>query len=366
MRLGSKHELTSITGSKYNNVKRQYFEKKDQVESLQDSLAQQRLSQSRTCLDDGEYINRMTRLDGLVSQLAFIIRKDWKSIPDWLSSRVNRDAVTIGKQEMIAVGRAVVSRWLATELFDKYFHPGLEPELSSQLKQVQKTIWMSGQPCHTAEAEEALVSKIVSWRLTTTEGLRPVLASADAISNRQSLTSILSQQLHEELRQHLEEQAEASLEGGIAMIVELAVGLLANLPLESRDVCIEYFPPGYPIMPDLMKLESGIPVLERSSSSSGDGDRNSADSPSTSAEGYDGDSNMDGAGNTPGAQQQKKGFCGGRKASTPQRVLQPGGKVGAGEGREEGRQQQVVRLCVFLAVQIRGKMVLVKAPVYRA
>ncbi|KAI7343295.1 hypothetical protein KC336_g23065, partial [Hortaea werneckii] len=50
---------------KYTKVKKYYFEKEDQVKQLQNSLAHQRLSQSRTSLDDSEYTTRFNRLDGL-------------------------------------------------------------------------------------------------------------------------------------------------------------------------------------------------------------------------------------------------------------------------------------------------------------
>ena len=40
------------------------------MKTLQNSLAHQRLSQSRTSLDDSEYSTRFNRLDGLVAQLA--------------------------------------------------------------------------------------------------------------------------------------------------------------------------------------------------------------------------------------------------------------------------------------------------------
>ena len=112
--------LTSIVGEKYTKVKKYYFEKEDQVKQLQNSLAHQRLSQSRTSLDDSEYTTRFNRLDGLIAQLAFSIRKNWKSIPSWLLSSVNKDAVATGKQEMTAAGRAFISCWLVEEVFDAH------------------------------------------------------------------------------------------------------------------------------------------------------------------------------------------------------------------------------------------------------
>ena len=85
-------------------MKRYYFDKESQVTQLQNAVAHQRLSQSRTSLDDGEYVSRMTRLDGLIAQLAFGFRKEWKTIPSWMQASVNKEAVITGKQEMTAVG----------------------------------------------------------------------------------------------------------------------------------------------------------------------------------------------------------------------------------------------------------------------
>lgn len=106
-------------------MKRYFFEQQTQVHQLQNTLANQRLSLSRTSWDDSEYATRFGRLDGLIAQLSFSIRKDWKSIPAFLYPVVNKTAVEIGKQEMTAVGRAFISHWLVENIFEKYFHPDL-------------------------------------------------------------------------------------------------------------------------------------------------------------------------------------------------------------------------------------------------
>lgn len=47
------------------------------------------------------------------------------------------------------------------------------------------------------------------------------------------------------------------------MIVELAVAIAANMPMESRDVAIMYPMPGETVRPELMEVEkTGLPVLE--------------------------------------------------------------------------------------------------------
>ena len=44
--------LTHFTEEKYQKVKKYYFEKESQVHQLQNTIAHQRLSASRTSLDD--------------------------------------------------------------------------------------------------------------------------------------------------------------------------------------------------------------------------------------------------------------------------------------------------------------------------
>lgn len=368
------------TGEKYSKVKRYYFEKDDQVKQLQNTLAHQRLSQSRTSLDDGEYIQRFTRLDGLISQLAFGFRKDWKVIPPWLQAFVNKDAISIGKQEMTAVGRAFISRWLADEVFDKYFSPALEPSLSMELKSIQKNIRAFHPAFQTTEEEEALTAKIINWRLATVDGLQHVLTSADAATHKKELVDVLTQNLIATIQDFMSTPP-VGLEGGVHMIIELAVAILGNLPFESRDVHIEYILPGSPLGAELMKIETGIPPLVAPIS----GDTSAPDNVSirsTTDSASDMQAEESNSTVETSEKGEKKSFLGGlmgdRKkggssgtglkqgsATNSQTSLAPPGSSGGPkEGASDGSPR--VRLCVFLSLEIRGKMVLAKAPVYRA
>jgi hypothetical protein len=200
-------------------------------------------------------------LDGLIAQLSFSTRKEWKTIPQWLHVVVNKNAVETGKQEMTAVGRAFISHWLVENIFDKYFHPDLEPGFSTQLQSIVMNIRKFSPPCHSAEDEESLAAKIINWRLATLEGLADTLRAPQAAANRQTLTETLNEKLIASLQMHLNDPAPPDLNGGVPMIVELAVSIAQHLPLESREVHIEYFPPGHGIVSEFMKLESGIPAL---------------------------------------------------------------------------------------------------------
>lgn len=339
-------------------------------------MASQRMSQSRTSLDDNEYVNRLTRLDGLIAQLAFGMRKEWKSIPTWLQAYVNSNAIATGKQEMTAVGRAFVSRWLADRVFDLYFHPGLAPELSTTLKLIQRRIRLTAPKCRTSEEEDALTAKITDWRLTTVDGLQAMLTGPEAASQRLALAGSLEEELLDHLHEHLQDPPPAGLEGGVRMVVELAIGILANLPLESREVHIEYFQPGHALDAELMRLESGIAPLVQAVSQSvhpAGTETDGASFTTAVSDMQDVDAEpqeereaaQDETSHEAGAEGGADGAAGpGGALAIPTTSVTDATPTEAKENAFElpgGR----VRMCAFLACQIRGKMVLAKAPVWK-
>lgn len=358
-----------IAGEKYTKVKKYYFEKEDQVKSLQNSLAHQRISQSRTSLDDTEYSTRFSRLDGLVAQLSFSIRKSWKSVPSWLAASINKDAIMTGKQEMTAAGRAIISQWLVEEVFDKYFHPDVDMLLSAQLKVVQKSIRRFAPPPQTHEDEEYLISKIVTWRLTTLEGLQEVLRSPEAAENRAQLTEMLKHQLMTSLQNHLDNPPMSDLDGGVHMIIELAVAMASHLPLESRDVQIEYFLPGTAINYESMKPETGIPGLSTSLADE------FADRASLKSAHSDLTDVTDKSGVNDGAGHTKRGMLsaltgGGKKREPAQGRHAAAGGSNSSLGRSDtvaaaaAKEDSRVRMAVGIAAHVRGRTVLVKAPIF--
>ncbi|KAI9849359.1 MAG: hypothetical protein M1838_000194 [Thelocarpon superellum] len=397
----SKDDLPPVDGGvhqelqgKYSKVKKLYFDKLAQVEQLQNTLAHQRLSQSRTSLDDNEYATRFNRLDGAINNLAFNIRKEWGSVPPWLQPVINRDAHIKGTKEMTVVGRACISRWIVEEILDRYFHPGLEPGLSSQLKIIEKNIRRLAPPAQSLEEEDALLAKVSNWRLTTADGLQDALATSKAADYRAKLTQSLVRSLIASLTMMLNDPPPSDLEGGVAMIVELAVGLAANVPLESRDVFFSYPSPGTPIMSDTMKLETGLPPL---ATSVGEGEGSEADRTSLSgvevssqmSDGKDQHSlselrDSDSAslkeqvpkkrgmlggflGKKPGPTSslegmQKAGGASGSQNSLTQQTLPPGQRPTSPAERKD--EVPRVRVAAFMTVEVRGRSVLVKAPVW--
>ncbi|KAL1844373.1 hypothetical protein VTJ49DRAFT_52 [Mycothermus thermophilus] len=358
--------------TKYKNVKRLYFDGKKeiehlnaQVEQLQNAIANQRMSQSRTSLDDSEYTTRFNRLNGAINNLAFNIRKDWVSLPAWLVPFVSADALKTGKQEMTAVGRAVIARWIVDEIFNRCFHPGLDPALSRQLKAVELNIRHFSYTMNSQEEFEALTSKVVAWRMATLEGLQDVLRSPESTNHRHDFTRRATSNLTAHLFQHLADPPPPGVDGSASMIVELAVGIASNLPLESRDVAITYPLPESPIQPDLMEVEkTGLPALEpRPSDTSA---ANAAEDQQTAA------------GNNAAGEDGKEGggTAGGKDSQAQDRSSRGGG--GGGESQEQrqrgdkkaapppppAKDTPKVRFAGFVAVEVRGRQVLVKAPVW--
>nr|XP_036584799.1 uncharacterized protein CTRU02_05281 [Colletotrichum truncatum]KAF6794449.1 hypothetical protein CTRU02_05281 [Colletotrichum truncatum] len=319
--------------TKYKNVKRLYFDGKtqidnlnSQIEQLQNAVANQRMSQSRTALDDSEYITRFNRLNGAINNLSFNIRKDWRTVPQWLDMYVSIDALKTGKQEMTAVGRAVITRWIVEEIFNKCFHPGLNFDLSRQLKEIELNIRRFSYTMNSQEEFDALTNKVVSWRMATLEGLQRILNSPESADNRADFTRMCTSNLTATLFQYMTDPPPPGVDGGASMIVELAVGIAANLPLESRDVAITYPLPGDPINPNIMEVEKApLPPLE--TQKEGDGEDGRVEDADKDKNGKD------------------------RRAEKTRSALPP-------------KDSNKVRLAGFSAVEVRGRQVLVKAPVW--
>lgn len=349
---------------------------------LQNTLANQRLSQSRTSLDDSEYTARFSRLDGLISQLAFAIRKNWKKIPDFLERGVNKEAMATGKQEMTAVGRAFISYWLVSEIFDKYFHPDLDIVLSQQLQRVSHNIRRNAPFSQSAEEEDNLQSKVINWRLTTLEGLQDQLKSPAATQNNAKLVELLNQKLADDIGSLLQDPPPPDLQSGIPMIIELAIKIAIHLPCESREVMVEYYLPGTPYMPDIMKVETGIPALTNpieawKESPSDEGSVKSAGTKPLEEDPLEDPRDREKDDKRPrgmfgslmGGQTLKKPPPG----ADPRAVRGSNERAGGSQttlSKESGREtptqmkEERVRLSVGVSVQIRGRSVLAKAPVY--
>lgn len=298
---------------------------------------------------------------------------------------VNKNAVETGKQEMTAVGRAFISSWLIENIFDKYFHPDLEPGLSTQLKSIQLNIRKFSPACQTSEDEDALVAKVINWRLATLEGLAELLRSPQSPQNRQNLIETLNESLIGSLQMFLNDPAPPDLNGGVPMIVELAVNVAQHLPLESREVHIEYFPPGHGLVSEFMKMESGIPALTnpildsedtaslRSVASKLDDASSIAEQeqiqqqtsqapkePTDKKRGMFGFGSSKKPNQTPAQLGKRESSLG--QGGSQQSLTQP--PPGSSSGTKDEAPPPRVRMAVGVAVQIRGKSILIKAPVY--
>lgn len=370
---------------KYRKVKKYYFDKDAQVQQLQNTLAHQRLAQSRTSLDDNGYENRFRRLDGAINDLAFNIRKDWKHIPPWLAPYVNKDANTTQSKEMTAVGRACISRWLVEQILDRFFHPSLEPTLSCQLKIIERNLRRFAPPTPSEEEKDALMAKISNWRLATLDGLQDMLSSNEATEFRNALTDSMVHDLITELTRMLKDPPPAGLEANVVSIVELTIGIASNLPLESRDVFVEYVMPGAPLNEAYMKVEGSLPQLTNPGERLDEvAEKMSFDSTGGGGEGDDKDEGASEKEKSARERereregQRKKGVFGGlmnTSKNKPASGTPPGSSRGQGQATasqqagdnnssQGGPKEERVRFSSFMAVEVRGRSTLIKAPVY--
>ncbi|KAL4892747.1 hypothetical protein BDV59DRAFT_39807 [Aspergillus ambiguus] len=359
--------------AKYSKVKRYYFEKDAQVQHLQNTVAHQRMAVSRTVLDDNEYASRFVRLDGAIKDLAFSIRKDWTGIPTWLHGYVNEDAPQAGTKEMMAIGRAVMSRWLVEELFERYFHPALDMAFSRQLKSIEMTLRRQQAKTYTDEDKENAIARISNWRRTTLDGLSEALQGPAADEHRTQLIDRLVDGLVATLSAHLCDPPPAGLDSAARMIVENAVGIADKIPLESRDVCIEYVTPGTPIQDATMKVETGIKPL--TAPAGGEAARPSTDQ--DRQEGGGGGGGNGGEDQPQDSDRESAGENRSKGSSVFRSFMNRGGRGapagGGGSSNEdagrpaEERGPARVRLASFVLAEVRGRgpvNVLFKAPVY--
>jgi len=317
-------------------------------------------------------MTRFQRLDGATTNLAFNIRKDWRSVPAWLTQYVNQDALKVGKQEMTAVGRACITKFLVDEVFNRSFHPGLEGELSTNLKTIEQNIRRFSPALNNQEESDALTAKVVQWRLATLDGLRDVLNSQESEEHRKQFARLATTNLTASLINFLQEPVPAGIEDSAHMIVELAVSIAANLPLESRDISVVYPMPGDLLQPFIMKVESGIPQLENPGT-----ETSSEMDASSTASGDKEDSSKEGD-KLDGKNRKEKGkstgmlqaMMGGTSSSSGGKKVSAGSQ-GAGDGSSEGKSKistedgaQKVRFAGFVGVEVRGRQVLSKAPVW--
>jgi len=274
----------------------------------------------------------------------------------------------IGRQEMTAVGRACISRFLVDEIFNRSFHPGLESELSHNLKQIEQNIRRFSPAINSQEESDALTGKVVLWRLATLEGLKDILTSPESEDCRREFSRVATSNLTANLINYLGEPVPVGIQDSAHMIIELAVSIAANLPLESRDISIIYPMPGDLFQPLFMKVESGVgvPLLENP----GQDTSTDADAASTGSGDKDEASSKEGEkeNNKIRKEKPKTGMLqammgGGNSQGQKGKAAQAQQQQQEAEAKKEDAPQKV-RFAGFVGVEVRGRQMLCKAPVW--
>jgi len=146
------------------------------------------------------------------------------------------------------------------------------------------------------------------------------------------------------------------------------VSVASNLPLESRDISIVYPMPGDMLQPSMMKVESQIPALETSISESA----TEGDAASTASGEKDENEKGDSKDSKNRKEKTKSGMLQAMMGSNSSAGQSKKGPSAAaqGESSSEGKKgpsedgAQKVRFAGFVGVEVRGRQVLVKAPVW--
>ncbi|KAI5303579.1 hypothetical protein KEM56_007408, partial [Ascosphaera pollenicola] len=242
-------------------LKALYHGEQDRVYNLQNALASQKLASSHTVLDDSQYERMFKSLDDSINDVSYQIRKDWVSVPPWLKDYIHEDATTAGTKEMIAVGRALISRFVHDEIFQRYLHPGIYEPLSKHLKRIDLNLRsLHINPGTTEENREAGAAYISSWRAATMEGLSG-LVQRDGQANKAKLAKDLTNDFLQRMMAFLKSPAPQILEGGVQSIVDLALDLVEFTSHESRDIQIQYFLPNQEIDLGFMTKDMSLPLL---------------------------------------------------------------------------------------------------------
>lgn len=142
--------------------------------------------------------------------------------------------------------------------------------------------------------------------------------------------------------EQLKEPAKSVLEASVPMIIEKSIDIIGKIPLEARDVCIDYFPPNTPLSDHYMKIEGPLPPLSQPASGGKKLEKSNSTIESPSVQQRQRKSIFPHIGNTP--------------ASNDSRAVQA-------EEMPESR----IRFAAFPAVEVRGKeqaTTLIKAPVW--
>ena len=219
----------------------------------------------------------------------------------------------------------------------------------------------------TDEDLENSIARLSNWRRTTFDGLGDTLAAPTAQDYRADLIEQLIAELVSFLGNLLHEPALPGLEAGVRMIIESTINIAEKIPLEARDVCVEYFPPSTLYHEGYMKVEGGLPPPTNQVPSSSDQEHEDA----AEVESSPGSNSTSGSGDgTSTIREGRKktsvlGALIGRKFAAPESSRPVPGHVH--EEKSEPTEPARIRFASFMSVEVRGKgpnTVLIKAPVW--
>ncbi|GAP93384.2 putative nb-arc and ankyrin domain protein [Rosellinia necatrix] len=253
--------------TKYKKAKKLYFKNKDLIEKLaehvgklQNLVSNENIWKSCVAPNDNEQYSRFDLLDIAITNLAFNIRRSWRSVPTWIEGYITDDAMKTGKREMVAVGRAIITQWVVTEIFDKYYHPGLEGGMNHSLKVVEKSIRRSS---HRIESNTQLDATVQTWRGATWAMIQHMLNSNQSQEKLIRLKETTTENLLASISQQLTSLQSPGIVENTSAIANYAIDIASDIATDTRDVVITLPQSGDLLRPDVMELQRGFPPLGR-------------------------------------------------------------------------------------------------------
>ncbi|RYP25232.1 hypothetical protein DL765_000113 [Monosporascus sp. GIB2] len=240
----------------YKSVKKWYWRNKAKIEQLTEQLPdlikRSEMPPARQDMDTSthELSKKLDRLFDAVDILSMQLEKGSDSLLPQMDDSTSEDGPSSKTPwpEVLAKGRAVVSRGIIEEIFNKCFHPSLDVDLSRQLKEI-----------------DIRTSAVMRWRSTTLEGLGDALGAAEGSRNRDSFAAQTTRNFMDHIfRQLWHRPSEKQIGTTISLIVEQAIDIAADIAELSLKHChISLF---YPQHGDRVDLETMNVIENRPSS----------------------------------------------------------------------------------------------------
>ncbi|KAK9234922.1 hypothetical protein V1525DRAFT_411522 [Lipomyces kononenkoae] len=232
-------------------IKDHYHQLFIKVKQLESQLANSSIDSNRYLLDDYSYIFRFQLLHRNLAQFAFQWRAQWCRYPDW----IEHFSIDHTSKLKCIKAQALLTEWLADDIFDKMLHPGLNLDESLLLKSIETSIILKNDEQSESEPKE----DVAAWRTTALkarldskflnlEGERDAIKMTPQYQDHQqaalnSFRKRFSFSLHPQTFSP-DGCMNESFSAGLNIIIEEVLTLISFMSLENRDIRVYRVQPG--------------------------------------------------------------------------------------------------------------------------